>query len=64
MQAKQFVGILQAFVIDISVKTGAPSAALTKLPLAAGYEVVDFVVARMASALFPSASCNFWRVDV
>ena len=40
--------------LDISVQTykaGCPPSALTKLPLIAGYEVVDFILSRMGKAL-------------
>jgi len=52
--ARSFVQSMLARGIDISVqtyKTGCPPTALTKLPLIAGYEVVDFVVDRMDEAL-------------
>jgi hypothetical protein len=52
--AKSFVRLLRDRGIDISVQTykaSCPPTALTKLPLIAGYEVVDFLVDRMAAAL-------------
>lgn len=52
--AKVFVSRLNDAGIDISVqtyKTDCPPSALTKLPLIAGYEVVDFVLERMEAAL-------------
>jgi len=52
--AKAFVQHLQQAGCDISVqayKEGCPPSALTKLPLIAGYEVVDFLIDRMRQAL-------------
>ena len=52
--AKKFAEILNAAGLDISVQTykaGCPPSALTKLPLIAGYEAVDMVLARMDAAL-------------
>ena len=52
--AKAFVKHMQEAACDISVQTykeGCPPSALTKLPLIAGYEVVNFVVERMRNAL-------------
>lgn len=52
--ARQFAGRLNAMGVDISVqsyKTGCPPCALTKLPLMAGFEVVDWLLERMASIL-------------
>lgn len=52
--AKAFVRHLNDGGIDISVQTykeGCPPSALTKLPLIAGYDVVDFVIKRMDEAL-------------
>jgi acetylornithine/succinyldiaminopimelate/putrescine aminotransferase len=52
--AKAFAKDLNDAGLDISVQTykaGCPPSALTKLPLIAGYEVVDFVVERMEQAL-------------
>ncbi|HUT25253.1 MAG TPA: aminotransferase class III-fold pyridoxal phosphate-dependent enzyme [Sumerlaeia bacterium] len=52
--AKAFVARLVAGGIDISVqayKAACPPAALTKLPLTAGCEAADFIVARMGEAL-------------
>ncbi len=52
--AKTFAGSLNAAGLDISVQTykaGCPPSALTKLPLIAGYEVVDFILSRMGKAL-------------
>ena len=52
--AHQFVQVLVESGIDISVQTykaDCPATALTKLPLIAGYEVVDFLVDSMAAAL-------------
>jgi 4-aminobutyrate aminotransferase-like enzyme len=52
--ARKFAETLNAGGLDISVQTykaGCPPSALTKLPLIAGYEVVDFVVSRMERAL-------------
>ena len=51
---KTFAGRLNAFGLDISVQTyksGCPPSALTKLPLTAGYEVIDMVVDRMDTVL-------------
>jgi len=52
--AKRFAGILNGGGLDISVQTykeGCPPCALTKLPLIAGPDVVDFVAGRMEQAL-------------
>ncbi|MCX5771806.1 MAG: aminotransferase class III-fold pyridoxal phosphate-dependent enzyme [Candidatus Hydrogenedentes bacterium] len=52
--AKSFVQHMQQAGCDISVqayKEGCPPSALTKLPLTAGYEVVDFLIDRMRQAL-------------
>lgn len=52
--AKRFAKILNGGGLDISVQTykkGCPPCALTKLPLIAGPDVVDFVVGRMEQAL-------------
>jgi len=52
--AKAFAEALTAEGIDISVQTykaACPPAALTKLPLTAGYEFVDLLVEKMDSAL-------------
>ena len=52
--AKAFTRRLQDAGIDISVqvyKEGCPPVALTKIPLTAGYEVVDFLMDRMREAL-------------
>ena len=52
--AKAFVQHMQQGGCDISVQTykeGCPPSALTKLPLTAGYEVVDFLIERMRQAL-------------
>lgn len=52
--AKAFAARLDAAGLDISVqayKADCPPAALTKLPLIAGYEAVDFIVTQMAAAL-------------
>lgn len=52
--AKSFVQSLLGRGIDISVQTykaSCPPTALTKLPLVAGYEVVDFLVGCMDEAL-------------
>jgi 4-aminobutyrate aminotransferase-like enzyme len=52
--AKAFVQYMQEAGFDISVQTykeGCPPSALTKLPLIAGYEVVDFLIDRMRQAL-------------
>lgn len=52
--ARSFVRFLQGRGIDISVQTykaSCPPTALTKLPLIAGYEVVDFLVDCMAESL-------------
>ncbi len=52
--AKAFTGHLNAAGLDISAqvyKEGCPPSALTKLPLTAGFEVVDLVVNRMRAAL-------------
>jgi len=52
--AKAFAKYLNDAGLDISVQTykvGCPPSALTKLPLIAGREVVDLVVARMGEAL-------------
>lgn len=51
---KRFAKLLNEAGLDISVQTykeGCPPSALTKLPLTAGYEVVDVVLARMEEAL-------------
>jgi len=53
-RAKAFVGKLNRGGIDISVQTykaDCPPVALTKLPVIADYEVVDFLVGRMKEAL-------------
>jgi acetylornithine/succinyldiaminopimelate/putrescine aminotransferase len=53
-KAMAFVGILAGGGLDISAQTykvDCRPCALTKLPLIAGYEVVEFVVARMEDAL-------------
>jgi len=52
--AQAFAACLNEAGLDISVqtyKTGCPPSALTKLPLIADFEVVDFVVARVEEAL-------------
>jgi len=52
--AKRFAKHLNAGGLDISVQTykkGCPPCALTKLPLIAGTDVIDFVVGRMEQAL-------------
>jgi acetylornithine/succinyldiaminopimelate/putrescine aminotransferase len=52
--ARSFASTLNARGLDLSVQTYKPScppAALTKLPLVAGYEAVDLVVGRMEEAL-------------
>jgi len=52
--AKRFTKRLNKAGLDISVQTykaDSPPSALTKLPLIAGYEVVDFVVERMREAM-------------
>jgi len=52
--AKAFVEQLHDAGLDISVQTyklGGPPTALTKLPLIAGYEVVDLITERMEDAL-------------
>jgi len=52
--AKEFVKLLANGGLDISVqayKANCPPGALTKLPLIAGYEAVDMVIARMDGAL-------------
>ncbi|MBI5092084.1 MAG: aminotransferase class III-fold pyridoxal phosphate-dependent enzyme [Candidatus Hydrogenedentes bacterium] len=52
--ATAFAQHLNAAGLDISVQTykaGCPPSALTKLPLIAGYEVVDFVLEKMRGAL-------------
>ena len=52
--AKSFTQRLNEGGLDISVQTykdGCPPSALTKLPLTAGYEAVDFVIERMEDAL-------------
>jgi len=52
--AKAFAGRLNEAGLDISVQTykaKCPPAALTKLPLIAGYEVADFVLRKMREAL-------------
>ena len=52
--AKAFVQRLQRAGLDVSVqayKESCPPSALTKLPLTAGFEVVDFVADRMGDAL-------------
>jgi len=59
--AKRFVKLLVERGIDISVqtyKTGCSPTALTKLPLVAGYEVVDFVIAGMSDALDHMSRCR------
>ncbi len=51
---KRFARILNDGGLDISVQTykeGCPPCALTKLPLTAGYEVVDMVITRFEAAL-------------
>ena len=51
---KAFAASLNQAGLDISVqtyKTGCPPSALTKLPLIAGYEVVDFIIEKMEAAL-------------
>lgn len=51
---KKFTAQLNRMGLDISVQTykdGCPPSALTKLPLIAGYEVVDAVIERMSKAL-------------
>ncbi len=56
--ARSFVEYLNQAGLDISVQTyksGCPPCALTKLPLIAGFEVVDFVVDTMDRALGESA---------
>ena len=52
--AESFARSLRGRGVDISVQTykaGCPPTALTKLPLIAGYEVVDFLVDRMDASL-------------
>ncbi len=52
--ARKFVRLLAAGGLDISVQTykaDCPPSALTKLPLIAGPEIVEFVVQRIAAAL-------------
>ena len=52
--AVDFAGMLVEWGLDISAQTykvDCPPSVLTKLPLIAGYEVVDFVLDRMARAL-------------
>jgi 4-aminobutyrate aminotransferase-like enzyme len=52
--AKTFVQRLNEAGFDISVQTYksiCPPTALTKLPLIAGFEVVDFVIEKMREAL-------------
>jgi len=52
--AKAFTRHLNQAGLDISAQTykeGCPPCALTKLPLIAGFEAVDFVVGRMRTAL-------------
>lgn len=52
--ARSFARALTSEGIDISVQTykeGCPPSALTKLPLLAGYEVVDLLLERMAGVL-------------
>ena len=52
--SKRFAGLLNEGGLDVSVQTykkGCPPCALTKLPLIAGPDVVDFVVNRMEAAL-------------
>jgi 4-aminobutyrate aminotransferase-like enzyme len=52
--ARQFAQHLVDQGLDISIqayKTEVPPAALLKLPLVAGYEIVDFVIARMHAVL-------------
>ncbi|MCP4644907.1 MAG: aminotransferase class III-fold pyridoxal phosphate-dependent enzyme [bacterium] len=53
-QAKAFTGRLNKAGLDISVQTykeGCPPAALLKLPLTAGYDLVDFVLDRLQTAM-------------
>lgn len=52
--AKRFTQLLNTAGLDISVQTykaGCPPSALTKLPLIAGYEIVDAVLAKMNAAM-------------
>lgn len=52
--AKKFADALNVAGLDISVQTykaGCPPSALTKLPLIAGYEVVDVILSKMEKAL-------------
>lgn len=52
--ARSFVKLLSDRGVDISVQTykaSCPPTALTKLPLIAGYEVVDFLLGRMDETL-------------
>ncbi len=56
---KAFAAQLNRGGMDVSVqtyKTGCPPSALTKLPLIAGYEVVDFVIERIETSLARLAS--------
>ena len=51
---KRFVALLNDAGLDISAQTyksGGPATALTKLPLIAGFEVADAVIAHMEAAL-------------
>ena len=53
-QAVEFVHILNANCIDISVQTyksSCPPAALTKLPLISSFKMVDFLIGKMEQAL-------------
>lgn len=52
--AKEFAKSLNAMGLDISVqqyKADCPPSALTKIPLIAGYEVVDVIIGKMEEAL-------------
>lgn len=53
-EAKSFSKRLNELGLDISAqtyKTDCPPSVLTKIPLIAGYEVVDFVIQRMTEVL-------------
>ena len=53
-EARRYAGVLASGGLDISVqsyKSDCPPVCLTKLPLIAGYEVVDVVIQRMLTAL-------------
>ncbi|MCX5757709.1 MAG: aminotransferase class III-fold pyridoxal phosphate-dependent enzyme [Candidatus Hydrogenedentes bacterium] len=52
--ARRFAAQLNAMGVDVGVqsyKTGCPPSALTKLPLIAGYEIIDWLIDRMDSVL-------------